>query len=252
MFKNVYRAIPDSIQNSIRSVIPLSVKRYLGKRVLEKACADDEGDRIVKSASGLKFTLIPDRLFLRLYLDGGYEPDYTRIACALVAPGDTVVDVGSNFGWYSVCLADVVGTSGKVYGFEPSSRLFNVFCENLRLNSFEGTVKAVRACVGAEPGIAMLSRSDDSESGLNHIVDASQGGEDVEMTTLDSALDSELGEIAYLKIDVEGRARGPCFGRKYIEIAGSDPFLCGNAGYDKGGKNLPRNFLLGATGVDPR
>jgi len=46
----------------------------------------------------------------------------TEIARSAVAPGDTALDIGAFVGWYSTLLAELVGSSGRVYAFEPNPR----------------------------------------------------------------------------------------------------------------------------------
>jgi FkbM family methyltransferase len=42
-----------------------------------------------------------------------------RVIQAMVKAGDTVLDIGANWGLYTWRLADLVGPSGRVYAFEP-------------------------------------------------------------------------------------------------------------------------------------
>ena len=44
----------------------------------------------------------------------------------LVKPGDFVIDMGANFGWYTNVLSTAVGPSGKVYSIEPIPDTFQV------------------------------------------------------------------------------------------------------------------------------
>src|SRR3954452_15137269 len=44
--------------------------------------------------------------------------------------GMTVLDIGANIGLYSIFLADLVGTEGKVFGFEPDPVLFEAAVVN--------------------------------------------------------------------------------------------------------------------------
>src|SRR5206468_2011173 len=50
---------------------------------------------------------------------GAYsEPELDLLPLA-ARPGDTVVDMGANFGLYTYHLSRAVGPSGRVYAFEP-------------------------------------------------------------------------------------------------------------------------------------
>lgn len=47
-----------------------------------------------------------------------YEPELDLVPFT-VRPGDTVLDIGANYGFYSFHLSRAVGPSGRVYAFEP-------------------------------------------------------------------------------------------------------------------------------------
>jgi FkbM family methyltransferase len=44
--------------------------------------------------------------------------------------GDTFVDVGAHFGFYSLLAANLVGIEGKVFAFEPTKNSFNILKNN--------------------------------------------------------------------------------------------------------------------------
>jgi predicted methyltransferase len=54
-----------------------------------------------------------------IYLTGDFEGTTSNIVANLVRPGDTMVDVGVNIGWFSLLFAQCVGASGKVLAYEP-------------------------------------------------------------------------------------------------------------------------------------
>jgi len=49
----------------------------------------------------------------------------------LVKPGMTVFDVGANIGNYSLLLSELVGNTGKVYAFEPTTSTFETLQKRL-------------------------------------------------------------------------------------------------------------------------
>lgn len=50
---------------------------------------------------------------------GVYETSYVKRLPFFIRPGSDVVDVGANFGAYTLVMARLVGPSGKVFAFEP-------------------------------------------------------------------------------------------------------------------------------------
>ena len=58
--------------------------------------------------------------------------EYPRFLKYLIAPGDTVIDIGANLGYYSYAMARLTGSSGKVYAVEPVAPIRRVLEHNLR------------------------------------------------------------------------------------------------------------------------
>jgi FkbM family methyltransferase len=50
---------------------------------------------------------------------GAYEAAYLKLLPHFIRPGSDVVDVGANFGAYTVVMARLVGSTGRVFAFEP-------------------------------------------------------------------------------------------------------------------------------------
>lgn len=84
---------------------------------------------------------------------GKYEPNCMKFLLDIVEKGQTIFDVGSGFGVYTLLFSSLTGPYGKVIAFEPSksfnillehlkkNRVSNVFVENICLSDFIGEVK---------------------------------------------------------------------------------------------------------------
>jgi FkbM family methyltransferase len=132
---------------------------------------------------------------------------------ALVEPGDFVIDLGANFGWYTNVLSSAVGPSGKVYSIEPipdtyqvlrgvtqKLSLANVLPFNYAMSSDNGT--AVMRVPHHEYGGNNFYRAqiDLKESGVR----SSERVYRVPMRSLDSEFLNVATKITFIKCDVEG------------------------------------------------
>jgi FkbM family methyltransferase len=145
-------------------------------------------------------------LYLRLYLAAKAigERDERRFLRSLVRPGDVVLDVGANVGFFTVELARWVGRMGHVHAFEPdplSVALLRRRCRALP------QVSVVAAAIGAEDGTCVLhlSATNRADNRL-HAPDAG-GGERVEvpLVTLDAyCAQAGIARLDVVKMDVQG------------------------------------------------
>jgi FkbM family methyltransferase len=89
---------------------------------------------------------------------GEWEPFTTRIMASLLEPGDSVLDIGANIGWYSVVLGKIVGSEGCLLAFEPDPANADVARQNLSLNELSH-VTLLQCALADQPGVMNLARS---------------------------------------------------------------------------------------------
>jgi len=63
-----------------------------------------------------------------------YEPETTKLVKQIIKKGDTVIDIGASFGYFSLLTSKLVGDEGKVYAVEPTEMGFNYLCRNRIVN----------------------------------------------------------------------------------------------------------------------
>jgi predicted methyltransferase len=51
---------------------------------------------------------------------GAIEPPLTKFFASSLKPGHTIVDVGTNVGYFTVLAAKIIGTEGRVIAFEAN------------------------------------------------------------------------------------------------------------------------------------
>jgi len=128
-----------------------------------------------------------------------YELLLTELMKKSVKPGDVVVDIGANIGYFTKYLSQLVGNRGKVLAFEPSQ--FN--WKYLTLNT--GKLKNVARyplAIGETEG-EMTFGEDVGNPGENGF--SKTGKQIVQVKTLESVMhNAKIKKMNWIKIDVEG------------------------------------------------
>lgn len=131
------------------------------------------------------------------------EIDFVRVA---VNPGESVIDIGANFGLYSLSMAKIIGETGMVYAFEPSDSTAKFLQESIELNGLKN-ISLQKMGLSNQIGNGRLSNNENSE--LNTLVkehSPNNNYETVHLSTLDecSQILSWPGNVSFIKIDAEG------------------------------------------------
>jgi len=69
-----------------------------------------------------------------LFVSKTWEPEETELVSSLLHEGDVFVDVGANVGYFTLLASECVGSSGKVFAFEPAPRNFVLLSKNAEIN----------------------------------------------------------------------------------------------------------------------
>lgn len=164
---------------------------------------------IVFSKNGRKFRAdLNDGMYKALFFMGYYEKHETEMLKRLVHEGDTVFDIGANFGWYTTLFAKLVGEKGEVHAFEPVPKIFNELKYNVKLNNVKDNVFLNNLALGAEKGKAFINVFRKLPHG--HASMSTLGRKDYEtfecdVLTLDQYIsDNAISKVDLIKCDVEG------------------------------------------------
>jgi FkbM family methyltransferase len=140
---------------------------------------------------------------------GIYEEETERFIRQNVRRGMTVLDIGANTGYMTILLADIVGAHGQVHAFEPMPANYALLRRNVQGNGLK-QVHLHRFALSDQKGEVRL-HIDPGNDGGNTIGNVT--GEDwnghtaitVATETLDDFLGrAGIGEVGFIKIDVEG------------------------------------------------
>jgi len=135
-----------------------------------------------------------------------YEPELKLIEPYLT-DGIVFVDVGANFGFYSVYASKKVGARGIVLAVEPNPFVSNILRKNTLINSCENVI--IETCALSErAGFATFWIHDQDPWGSSSLVKTSKTPQSniiVPVRTLDDLVDTyKINRVHVIKIDVEG------------------------------------------------
>jgi len=107
--------------------------------------------KVVSQVNSFKMKLDLCECIQREMFYGNYEPEQTKWFKQYLCPGDVVVDIGANFGWYTTLAASLVGLTGKVFAFEPSPIAGQVVETMIKDAMLQNTI-LTKAAVGDSSG----------------------------------------------------------------------------------------------------
>jgi FkbM family methyltransferase len=138
---------------------------------------------------------------------GCYEPLNTSLFKRILNPGETVVDVGANIGYFSLLAAKLVGNAGKVIAVEAHPRNFEVLSAAVQRNGLKQVVP-VNIGLSDENGSAQIIMADQDEFAnrtASMVPQPGLSGPTVPVRRLDDCISSwNIDVIDLLKIDVDG------------------------------------------------
>jgi FkbM family methyltransferase len=197
-----------SVSATITRRLPLG--RY---RIMNWLCRGSRARFVARfpaSALGLRFECdVRSRMARDVFFTGTYEPPETMLIRRLVNPGGTFVDVGANWGYFTLMMAEHVGPTGRVVAVEADPRIFAILERNVALNDLP-QVRLVHAAAAAESGLLSLNGFDENEDnwGTSRIAGGSgpaDGSYEVTALSLDELLhESGVSTVDLIKIDIEG------------------------------------------------
>ncbi len=137
------------------------------------------------------------------------SPEF-KIIYSLVKPGDYVIDLGANIGFFTKYLSDIVGSKGKVYSFEPIYEPFEILkyiTKKLKLTNvhlFNFAVSDVESIVKMEIPLNKNNEENFYEAKIIPIQSSSRNRVRTIHTKTLNQLSQALGHISFIKCDVEG------------------------------------------------
>ncbi len=154
-----------------------------------------------------------------VYFTGQYEPQETALLEALLKPGQTFVDVGAHWGYFSLIAAERVGKSGRVISIEADPRIYRTLEHNAARNALK-QVETIHVAAAAQEGTLRMAgySPTDGNWGVSRLLGSKEFTEkanifDVRTVAIDRLLDKDAVQyVDVLKMDIEGAEALALFG----------------------------------------
>lgn len=159
-------------------------------------------------------------------LDGYWEMWLTQFLAQRLKPGMTAIDVGANFGYYTLLMGEAVGETGRVIAVEPNPDAASLLRESVNLSGHGGRTQLVPQALGASTGRAWLYAPDGEPKNASLVGQPDLPGGttlEVPIVTLDEVALS-YPRVDLVKIDAEGGEQGIVAGMQQL-IARDRPLI---------------------------
>lgn len=120
----------------------------------------------------------------------------------LIKPGDHVLDIGANIGFYAKIISNLVGPKGKVYCFEPDKTNYKYLVKNTKgisnINLFNLAVSDKEEVIKVYK--SKLLNVDHRTYPVNNY----DSVEEINAKSIDGMLGKDIERIDLIKIDIQG------------------------------------------------
>ena len=162
---------------------------------------------ILHYKNGIAFNISKNKTSVSksLVFQSNYEFNETNLVKKVIKPGWTVIDVGANFGWYSIHFAQLVGQNGNVFSFEPIPKTYEELNSNIKLNSCQN-IKAFDFALGNKDGnISFGVPNFDGGSLVSSEFLKYSKRIQTTMRKLDDVIkEQKINKVDFIKADIEG------------------------------------------------
>ncbi|MGC9330581.1 MAG: FkbM family methyltransferase [Bacteroidales bacterium] len=168
--------------------------------------------RFLYKKMGLKrYLRFISKWYIRLIDMGFFKKKHPEIhhLPEIITPGDICIDIGANLAYYTVFMAKMTGSSGKIYAVEPVPLFREIWEENVNRKHLRNVEMLPYALGETEKTVDMGMPAPDGivHHGMTKIIQddnkAFQKHFEAEMKIPDK-LFSDISRIDFIKIDIEG------------------------------------------------
>lgn len=137
--------------------------------------------------------------------DGYWEKHITEVLTGLLSAGDNCLDIGANFGYHTITMANIVSDTGKVFAFEPMRLFFQQINANACINNLFN-VTTYNCAVGETTDVCYIPEPNLMDNLVNHGDTSISKTSKIHQTETNVIYIDllKLPKIKFIKLDVQG------------------------------------------------
>jgi len=178
---------------------PIETLRYVPRR-------PDRGIARLNDGHFVYVDPMDEAVGAHLIARGYWESWIHKAVCDLVQPGDHIIEVGANFGVYTLAMARLIGDGGSLLSFEANPDLAALVARSIHFNGYSGRARLVAKAAADASGELSFGVSRRNAGGGTLSTEPSGLGADARLITVPAArLDDEADQdVRLLRMDAEG------------------------------------------------
>ncbi|GAB3531491.1 FkbM family methyltransferase [Pontibacter brevis] len=181
---------------------------------LRKLCLDEE--MLTYTKYGFKMFASPkDYISYSIYFFGEYDPAMSTIMRYFIKEGQTVWDIGTERGWFSLLMGKLVGNGGRVDAFEAFLPNYTKLEKNINLNKMEWVFAHNLGVTKEKGSMWFVPPSNEVTNNISFLNECNGVGyltseyvdNAIKVPTIsldDFASQNEINDLSFIKIDIEG------------------------------------------------
>lgn len=209
----VVRPAPWWLRGAASIVRTLPRGRYRAAQIISRRVRRPFWTTLPGDLGGFQFQCdLDDALMRDAFFIGRYEPQETRLLQHLVRPGMTMLDVGANWGYFTLVGAHLVGSAGRVLAIEADPPAVETLRRNIKRNAL-AQVTVIGIAASDQPGELAFEpyerhdRRQFGNFGVERMADGAESASAIRVPArpLDDVLDEAgIDRVDVIKMDIEG------------------------------------------------
>lgn len=204
------KRIDKYIERRVNHILDQKFGHYYKLELWEAAKIKGETSILKVLNKELMFFCSLDSVLDKMIFTNEFENDEILFLNRFLKPGDQFIDIGANSGLFTIYAAQKVGSSGKVFSFEPTETTFKKLCKNIELNKYSDRITPFQLALSSKNEDLMLYSLSEGFDAWNSvskpIINKDFKVLDIKAVQIDrlDEIGIDFNNSALVKIDIEG------------------------------------------------